>query len=141
LNKIYGWIPKSGPLQSPGAPNISATETGRNIYVTCTGAQPADNDVLSDIKYYSLLHPRGHPSYGGIPNYFFPYRNDKGHIQPFVLVQFSSLPLNRLITVKCLAWANNIEHDPKSMRGMVVFQLFRTHEELSKKIIQSNTLA
>jgi hypothetical protein len=58
---------------------------------------------------------------------FIYYRNAPAHVQPFVLVQFKNLPLNRLISVTCRAWAPGIEHDTKGMRGMVVFQLYRSH--------------
>jgi hypothetical protein len=53
--------------------------------------------------------------------------NARDHVQPFVLVQFKNLPKNRLISVTCRAYAPNIEHDTRGMRGMVTFQLFRSH--------------
>ncbi len=34
----------------------------------------ADNDVITDVTYYSLGYPSGSSKYGVIPNYFFPYR-------------------------------------------------------------------
>lgn len=58
---------------------------------------------------------------------FFFFRNAKDHVQPFVLVQFNKLPLNRLISITCRAWAPGIEYNAKRMRGMVSFKLYRTH--------------
>jgi len=60
----------------------------------------------------------------------FHFRNARDHVQPFVLVQFKNLPLNRLISITCKAWAPNIEHETRGMRGMVAFQLFRTGENI-----------
>jgi hypothetical protein len=54
-------------------------------------------------------------------------RNARDHVQPFVLVQFKSLPLNRLISVICRFWAPGVQHDTKAMRGMVNFQIQRAH--------------
>jgi hypothetical protein len=82
------------------------------------------------LTYYSLAKPSRSSTYGVIPDYFFPYRNAKDHVQPFVLVQFKNLPLDRLISVTCRAWAPGIEHDVRAMRGMVNFQLYRSHTKI-----------
>lgn len=58
---------------------------------------------------------------------FVFHRNAPDHVQPFVLVQFRSLPLYRLISVTCRAWAPDLVHDTRTMRGMVSFQLYRTN--------------
>ncbi|CAF1211934.1 unnamed protein product [Adineta ricciae] len=100
LNKVYGWTPSPGRLPE----HIVKLQGGRNsgpiqdpdVYITCEGAHPADKDVLTDLVYYSMDNPNGSPSYGTIPNHFFPYRNAPDHVQPFVLVQFKKLPLDRL---------------------------------------------
>jgi hypothetical protein len=68
-------------------------------------------------------------------NIFF-CRNARDHVQPFVLVQFNKLPLHRLVAITCRAWAPGIEHSTKGMRGMVSFQLYRTHTNIS---IDDNT--
>ncbi len=59
------------------------------------------------------------------------FRNARGHVQPFVLVQFNKLPLFQLVTITCTAWAPGIETNAKGMRGMVSFQLYRTHENVT----------
>lgn len=53
------------------------------------------------------------------------FRNAKGHVQPFVLVQPNKLPSNRLVSITCRALAPGIEHSTRGMRGMVSFQLYR----------------
>lgn len=60
-------------------------------------------------------------------------RNARDHVQPFVLVQFKNLPFDRLISITCKAYAPNIEHDTRGMRGMVTFQLYRSHENIQIK--------
>ena len=61
---------------------------------------------------------------------FFVNSNAPSHVQPFVLVQFKNIPLDRLISVTCKVWAPGIEHDTRAMRGMVTFQLYRTHTNI-----------
>ncbi|CAF4600034.1 unnamed protein product [Rotaria sp. Silwood1] len=130
LNKVYGWTPIKGPLplRIQHLQNINSNKSiaKSHVYITCEGSNPADRDALSGIIYYSLGDPSGSKVYGVIPNYYFPYRNAPDHVQPFVLVQFKNLPLNRLLSVTCRAWAPGIQHDSRGMRGMVSFQLFRS---------------
>ncbi|CAF1134770.1 unnamed protein product, partial [Didymodactylos carnosus] len=131
LNKIYGWMPQPGalPLKFTEMTGLKVDDPSQpaNVYVTCGGAADADNDVLSNLTYYSLLDKTGNSVYGGIPYYYFPYRSVKHHVQPFVLVQFNSIPKNRLINVQCRAWARNIEHETKTMQGMTAHTTERLH--------------
>ncbi|CAF1046934.1 unnamed protein product [Rotaria sp. Silwood1] len=140
LNKVYGWKPVKGilPLNIQELLGVINNKSISNsdVYITCAGTHPADDDVLIDATYYSLAYPFGSSKFGVIPNYFFPYRNAKDHVQPFVLVQFNMLPLNRLVSVTCRAWAPGIEHNARRMRGMVSFQVYRTHTDI--KSIENN---
>ncbi|CAF0791721.1 unnamed protein product [Adineta ricciae] len=130
LNKVYGWKPSTGvlPVNIQKLRGIHSNRSTQNpdVYVTCEGTNVADNDALKPMTYYSVAYPSGSDKLGVIPNYYFPYRNAKDHVQPFVLVQFHDLPLNRLIGVTCRAWAPGIEHNVRGVRGMVNFQLYRT---------------
>lgn len=57
-----------------GQPVLAVDQREDNIYITCNGTDDSDKSVLGSVMYYSVLHPSGNPSYGGIPYYFFPYR-------------------------------------------------------------------
>ena len=57
-----------------GQPILPVDKAGENVYITCNGADAADADAMGILRYYSILHPEGNPSYGGIPFYFFPYQ-------------------------------------------------------------------
>lgn len=78
LLKIYAWVPEPGDIvdkvanwtKQPVAPVDAA---GENIYITCNGADASDVDAIGPLMFYSILHPNGHPTYGGLPYYFFPY--------------------------------------------------------------------
>ncbi|CAF1581851.1 unnamed protein product, partial [Adineta steineri] len=120
LNKVYGWAPIKGVLpsniQKLRGVSSSKSTTNSDVYITCTGTHAADSDVITSTTYYSLGYPDGSDKFGVIPNYFFPFRNAKDHVQPFVLVQFNKLPLDRLVSITCRAWAPGIEHNVRGMR-------------------------
>lgn len=61
--------------------------------------------------------------------YSIRFRNGRDHVQPFVLVQFKNLPYERLVSVTCRLWYPGVEHETRTMRSMVTFQLYRTHSE------------
>ncbi|CAF2138223.1 unnamed protein product [Rotaria magnacalcarata] len=134
LNKVYEWKPIKGvlPLHIQELRGVLSDKSTSNsdVYVTCAGTHPADDDILTNVTYYSLNYPVGSSKFGVIPNYFFPFRNAKDHVQPFVLVQFNKLPLNRLVSITCRAWAPGIEHNARRMRGMVNFQLYRAYTDM-----------
>lgn len=141
VNKIYGWTPPTGALPviiqnlRGIASNKSVIEP--DVYVTCAGTNYADNDALTNITYYSLDKPSGSTKYGAIPNYYFPYRNARDHVQPFVLVQFKDLPYDRLVSVTCRLWYPGVEHETRTMRSMVTFQLYRTRSQAQVNPIET----
>ncbi|CAF2851757.1 unnamed protein product [Rotaria sp. Silwood2] len=140
LNKVYGWTPTKGPLpiHIQGLRNIHNNKSiaKPDVYITCEGTNPSDRDAQTEMVYYSLEKPSGSSKYGVIPNYYFPYRNARDHVQPFVLVQFKNLPLHRLISITCRAWSPGIEHETRGMRGMVAFQLYRS--QVAEKLIKDD---
>jgi hypothetical protein len=60
-------------MNATGQPVLPVDQRENNVYITCDGIYALDKDVLGSMVYYSILHPSGNPSYGGIPYYFFPY--------------------------------------------------------------------
>lgn len=48
-------------------------------------------------------------------------------------VKFLNLPVNRVVMVKCSAYAKNIEQDEDSRAGMVIFELLRQDIPPQKK--------
>ncbi|KAK8396733.1 hypothetical protein O3P69_005017 [Scylla paramamosain] len=46
----------------------------------------------------------------GLPISFFPYFNQEGYLAPFVFVRVLNLPVEQKVTVRCRAWASNIQH-------------------------------
>ncbi|CAF1581857.1 unnamed protein product [Adineta steineri] len=135
LNKIYGWLPQTGSIaiqvaNFTGQPVSPIDQREQNIYITCNGKEASDKAALGPMIYYSLLSPLGNSNYGGLPYYFFPYMNAKDSVEPFVLVQFTSLPLEQKITIQCRAWAPNIEQfsQGSTMRGIAEFDITKTNK-------------
>ncbi|XP_046467296.1 sodium/potassium-transporting ATPase subunit beta-2-like isoform X2 [Neodiprion pinetum] len=116
LNKIYGWVPsyyngnKPLPLDMP--PNIRDKIKSTNfsnlnvVWVSCQGQNPADREMIGDIKYY--------PTHHGFLGYYFPFTNTPGYLSPLVAVQFSSSKKNVIINVECRAWAENIRYSGRT---------------------------
>jgi hypothetical protein len=52
------------------------------------------------------------------------------YVQPFVLVQFTSLPFDLIVNIECRAWAPNIQQSSigTQSRGMVSFNLYRSNK-------------
>ncbi|CAF0791701.1 unnamed protein product [Adineta ricciae] len=133
LNKIYGWVPATGDVSAAvanatGHAVLPIDLRENNIYITCNGKETSDQQSIGSMKYYSLLNPLGSDYYGGLPYYFYPYMNSKEHVEPFVLVQFKNLTMEKKIDVQCRAWAPNIQQlsEGTTSRGMVTFTLLRT---------------
>lgn len=114
LNRIYGWRPQpyaSRPANYPqGAPF-----TPGNIQITCEGQHDPDKEHVGEIEYFPA---------GGIETKYYPFLNQPGYQSPYVMVHFKSPKLNTLIYVECKAWAENVEHERYSRKGMTSFELF-----------------
>lgn len=50
----------------------------RNVWLSCNGERPADNEHLGPLKYYP---------YPGLSEVYFPYDNTPGYLSPLVAVQ------------------------------------------------------
>ncbi|CAF0816244.1 unnamed protein product [Rotaria sordida] len=135
LNQIYGWMPADGNIidavaNATGQPILPIDQQGQNIYITCEGREQEDKNKTGSMIYYSILHPLGIPNYGGIPYYFFPYRNAREEVEPFVLVQFTSLPFDTKVNIICRAWAPDIQQyvQGSARRGVVTFDILRSNK-------------
>ena len=127
LNKIYGLENHAISLEYSkykyphmGHSMIDAigrTKNKDHVWVNCYGKYPADKEVLGDgIEYI--------PKTRGIPNYYFPYLNQKYYVSPLVAVKFSpKFVPGQLIHIECRAYAKNIGYNPRDKIGISVFEL------------------
>ena len=88
-SQIFGWEPvpynatKSLPENAPAKLKEAVKEwekansehVGKMVWLSCEGENPADVENVGEIKYF----PRQ-----GIPNYHFPYTNQKDYRSPVV---------------------------------------------------------
>jgi len=137
LNKIYDFVPEAYTLDTldiatdrkmpsylrekiEGYAKTTANLT-RSTWISCEGENPSDKETIGPLAYYSPGLDGG--QFEGIPNYFYPYQNQKGYKTPFLFVKFLKPRLNTLIQVECKAWAENIEYDRTQRVGSVHFEL------------------
>ncbi|CAF3201669.1 unnamed protein product [Rotaria socialis] len=139
LNRIYNWLPAAGNIidqiaNATGQTILPIDQQEQNIYITCNGTTASDRLVIGNLTYYSILHPLGISGYGGIPYYFYPYTNSREQVDPFVLVQFTSLPLEIKVNVICRAWAPNIVQlsEGTTRRGVATFDILRSNKNAPK---------
>jgi len=115
LNRILAFDPQpytGGPLDGTNGP-----------YVVCEGEFPADKDFLTKEKMtYS-------PKDQTFPLKYYPMMTKEQDQTAVVAIQFSKLPVGRMIQVICKAYyatkeKGNIVHEKKTKKGLVQFQLF-----------------
>ena len=53
----------------------------RMVWVSCEGENPADRENIGEIAYYPQP---------GIPDYYFPYENQKGYLSPAVFAHLKN---------------------------------------------------
>jgi len=136
LNKIYEFVPHPMSLENlknstAGVPqelidfvaSISKSPVDArkldSTWITCEGENPGDKENIGDLKYFAP----GLNDFHGIPNYYFPYMNQKGYQTPFVFVKFLNPRPRMLIQIECKAWAKNIAVDRLERRGSVHLEL------------------
>lgn len=88
-SQIYNWVPDTYddlnnlPAEMPDdlKSHIKSLPPAarKQIWVSCTGEHPLDNEKMGPIQYY----PRR-----GFPSYYFPYQNLDGYMSPLIAVQF-----------------------------------------------------
>ncbi|KAJ2944452.1 hypothetical protein O0L34_g3792 [Tuta absoluta] len=111
LNKIYDWQPEyyeKGSLPADMPDDMTQfinSETDpkklKKVWISCY--EEKDNST-------SVVYPWGR----GFPSSYYPFRNQPGYRSPLVAVQFSP-KINKLTTMRCRAWAKNINFN-KSMK-------------------------
>ena len=89
LNRIFGWKPQfyndinDLPKEMPESLKDhikSLDEKERNqIWVTCQGESPADEEIIGDVQYFPTQ---------GFPGYYYPFKNTPGYLSPLVAVKF-----------------------------------------------------
>ncbi|XP_048511001.1 sodium/potassium-transporting ATPase subunit beta-2-like [Athalia rosae] len=106
FNKMFHWEPvyynptSDLPLGMPAwLKKLVRKSTKASIWISCAGANQMDKEHMGEILY--LPSPR-------FPVEYFPYYGDKHHMPPLVALKFKNVAVNRLITVECTAWAQNI---------------------------------
>ncbi|XP_015608284.1 sodium/potassium-transporting ATPase subunit beta-2 [Cephus cinctus] len=127
LNRIFGWIPEyyndtqDLPKDMPASliSHIKAVKTSElnTVWVSCSGEDPADNEIIGELDYY--------PKNQGFPGYYYPYENTPGYLSPLVAVHFLRPKRNQIINVECRAWARNIIYSTTKLekKGAVHFEL------------------
>ncbi|KAF4527336.1 hypothetical protein B566_EDAN001113 [Ephemera danica] len=113
LSNVIGWIPEfynntnDLPSNMPSdlkkyinSESKRGTSYLNNIWVSCKGKSPADQENVEDIAIF--------PSPSGFPGYFYSNLNVEGYLSPLVAVTFEHFMTNIIIGVECKAWAKNI---------------------------------
>lgn len=145
--QIFNWVPQfyNDPSDLPESmPEslksvIRATpENQRNqVWVSCDGLTTADRDLLNDKIEY-------HPSQG-LPEYYYPFRNQKGYLSPLVAVRLLRptskfyyliqhlkpgsngsvcISAGQVINIECKLWAKNIHlQGGRDRSGSVLLEL------------------
>lgn len=94
--QIFEWVPdyyndpNDLPDNMPASLKTTIRETKENernqVWVSCDGLTTADKELVGgNVEYY--------PS-PGLPDYFFPYRNQPGYLSPLVAVRLTR-PLSK----------------------------------------------
>jgi hypothetical protein len=91
LFQIFGWLPETyNSTKLPADMPKSLTDyiktadkdmADRMVWFSCEGENPADRENLGAIDWYP---------YPGVPDYFFPYRNQAGYLSPGVFAHLKN---------------------------------------------------
>ncbi|XP_041350520.1 sodium/potassium-transporting ATPase subunit beta-like [Gigantopelta aegis] len=117
LNKIFDWIPL--PYEGDDLPgnmpeDLKQIYDNSSVWIACEGENPGDQDNLGKIEYY--------PSQGFSMRYY-PYRNQKGYLQPLIMAHLKNMVHHVGIMIECKAWARNIEHSRMHVQGSIHFEI------------------
>lgn len=145
LNKIYDLEPDyyndtslnitekvSGVVHYPPKQlkdHINTLENTNQVWVSCKGEWPFDEESMGDIEYY--------PKDQGFPNQYFPYQNQKNYKSPLVAVKFKNPPIGQLLHIECRAWAHNINYDRMTNIGKAHFELL-VHDSTTANAVENS---
>ncbi|KAK0159750.1 hypothetical protein PV327_010830 [Microctonus hyperodae] len=109
FNKKFDWVPIYYNRTSKLPDNmptdlksiIKITEKP-HVWLSCDGVTDYDKDHIGIIEY--LPKP-------GFPVHYFPFTGHDKYLSPIVALKFNNITSNRLITVECYTWAENIHQD------------------------------
>jgi len=124
VNRAFGLIPKpiKGSADFPKTGDASALEhiEGQGfpdkIFIQCQGEYPADREVLQGKMAVK-------PDTYDISLKYFPLTSKYNKQNAMIALQFSDLPVNRLIHVICKAYYKGVVHSKKYRTGLTTFQL------------------
>lgn len=131
LNKIYGLVPDYYNSSVDDMPDdlktrIDAAQEKNQIWVSCKGENPADNEGVESFEYF--------PAHAGFSSSFFPYLNQEGYQSPLVAVKLHNVNVGQLLHIECRAWAGNINYNRRDRVGIVHFELL-VHDDDSADIV------
>ncbi|CAF1401509.1 unnamed protein product, partial [Adineta ricciae] len=131
MNKIVSFIPE--PLDAKADKSELPERCQQRddaIAVACQGEYPADIDNIGQIRYYSEDNILD--TCGSLKKSWFPYTGKQNRTDvyqaPYVWAQFLNPKPNVLINVICRAYAENIDFDKKTGRGLTRFQIYVNDE-------------
>ncbi|KAK0096974.1 hypothetical protein PV326_003739 [Microctonus aethiopoides] len=109
FNKKFDWVPiyYNGTSELPDnmpmdLKSIIKITEKPHVWLSCDGATDFDKDHIGIIEYL--------PEHG-FPVHYFPFTGHDKYLSPIVALKFNNISSNRLITVECYTWAQNIHHD------------------------------
>jgi len=125
LNRIYNLT--LDPLQDSNEPELKGSsdeliafvdkQEPKEPFVWCEGEYPADRDLLAGKTEYF-------PKAQTFPLKYFPMLTKDQDQNTMVALQFSDLPVGRMVQVICKVYYKNVVHQKKTKSGLVQFQLF-----------------
>lgn len=126
FNKIFGLLPEpfTNPSELPPAadklkPLVEASTGTPRVLINCEGKRDVDNEAFletkGEIKYY--------PSHQGIDMGYFPHQDMANTVRPGIAIQLLNLPRGITIRFMCKIWYKGIEHNPKSDKGQIKFDV------------------
>ncbi|CAF0806515.1 unnamed protein product [Adineta ricciae] len=132
MNKIVEFVPE--PLDAKADKSElpdRCQQRNDAVAIACQGEYPADIDNIGQIRYYSEDNVLD--TCGSLKKSWFPYngkQNRKDIYQaPYVWAQFLNPKPNILINVICRVYAENIDFDKKTNRGLTRFQIYVNDEK------------